>query len=101
MPLDLQRSRLPRDCVSGTVDQKRNLRNAASISFKKIPIDKVIESNASLDDWKIDENVYIGSIISARQTPISADLKQIYNRKSELILSQQSQFSSQDDKDRK
>jgi hypothetical protein len=71
------------------------------LAFKKIPIDKVIESNASLDDWKIDENVYIGSIISARQTPISADLKQIYNRKSELILSQQSQFSSQDDKDRK
>ena len=98
MPLDLQHSRLPRNCFSGTVDQKRNHRNVASISFRKVPIDKVIEFNASLDDWRMDEKVVVGSELP---TPISAGIKQFYDEKSEFILSKQSQFSLQNDEERK
>ena len=68
------------------------------LAFRKVPIDKVIEFNASLDDWRMDEKVVVGSELP---TPISAGIKQFYDEKSEFILSKQSQFSLQNDEERK
>jgi hypothetical protein len=76
------------------------------LAFRKIPVDKVIELKTPLDDWRMDEKVVAGLVVSTDEKRLSPDyasviLKQSYEEKSAIVLSEQPQFSSQGDIARK